>query len=432
LLILINKTKNIKYLRVNKKKGKILKFSDFNFESNLQEGLDSMGFETPTPIQEQAIPIILSHKDLIGCAQTGTGKTAAFLLPILNQLSVNPTDKTDTLIIVPTRELALQIDQALQGFSYFTSVSSLAIYGGSDGSVFERERRALTDGANVIIATPGRLMAHLNMGYVKLDSLKHLILDEADRMLDMGFVDDIMKITTYLPKERQTLLFSATMPPKIRTLATKLLKDPEHISIAISKPSAGIVQGAYLVYDTQKNNLIKLLLKGKDLNSVIIFLSTKQKVKELERDLQKAGLKAKAIHSDLEQNEREEVLLDFRSKKLQILVATDILSRGIDIEDISLVINYDVPGDAEDYIHRIGRTARAASTGVALTFINEYDQQKFLQIETLIGNEVKKLPLPEELGIGPVYAPETKTKRPFVKKSNSFNRKRPPIKKAPR
>jgi ATP-dependent RNA helicase RhlE len=431
LLILINKTKNIKYLRVNKKKGKILKFSDFNFESSLQEGLDSMGFETPTPIQEQAIPIILSHKDLIGCAQTGTGKTAAFLLPILNQLSVNPTDKTDTLIIVPTRELALQIDQALQGFSYFTSVSSLAIYGGSDGSVFERERKALTDGANVIIATPGRLMAHLNMGYVKLDSLKHLILDEADRMLDMGFVDDIMKITTYLPKERQTLLFSATMPPKIRTLATKLLKDPEHISIAISKPSEGIVQGAYLVYDTQKNNLIKLLLKGKDLNSVIIFLSTKQKVKELERDLQKAGLKAKAIHSDLEQNEREEVLLDFRSKKLQILVATDILSRGIDIEDISLVINYDVPGDAEDYIHRIGRTARAASTGVALTFINEYDQQKFLQIETLIGNEVKKLPLPEELGTGPVYAPETKTKRPFVKKSNGFNRKkRPPIKKA--
>jgi ATP-dependent RNA helicase RhlE len=429
LLILINKTKNIKYLRVNKKKGKILKFSDFNFESNLQEGLDSMGFETPTPIQEQAIPIILSHKDLIGCAQTGTGKTAAFLLPILNQLSVNPTDKTDTLIIVPTRELALQIDQALQGFSYFTSVSSLAIYGGSDGSVFERERRALTDGANVIIATPGRLMAHLNMGYVKLDSLKHLILDEADRMLDMGFVDDILKITTYLPKDRQTLLFSATMPPKIRTLATKLLKDPEHISIAISKPSAGIVQGAYLVYDTQKNNLIKLLLKGKDLNSVIIFLSTKQKVKELERDLQKAGLKAKAIHSDLEQNEREEVLLDFRSKKLQILVATDILSRGIDIEDISLVINYDVPGDAEDYIHRIGRTARAASTGVALTFINEYDQQKFLQIETLIGNEVKKLPLPEELGTGPVYAPEVK--RPFVKKNN-FKRKRPPIKKAPR
>lgn len=399
-----------------------MKFSDFNFDSSLQEGLDSMGFETATPIQEQAIPIILSKKDLIGCAQTGTGKTAAFLLPILNQLSVNPTDQTDTLIIVPTRELALQIDQALQGFSYFTSVSSLAIYGGSDGSVFERERKALTDGANVIIATPGRLMAHLNMGYVKLDGLKHLILDEADRMLDMGFVDDILKITTYLPKERQTLLFSATMPPKIRMLATKLLKDPEHVNIAISKPSEGIMQAAYLVYDAQKNNLIKSLLKGKDetLNSVIIFVSTKQKVKELERDLQKAGMRAKAIHSDLEQNEREEVLLNFRSKRLQILVATDILSRGIDIEDISLVINYDVPGDAEDYIHRIGRTARAASTGVALTFINEFDQQKFLQIETLIGSEVRKLPLPPELGTGPVYAPEVK--KPFVKKKGNFNK----------
>jgi superfamily II DNA/RNA helicase len=407
-----------------------LKFSDFNFEANLQEGLDSMGFETPTPIQEQAIPIIQSGKDLIGCAQTGTGKTAAFVLPILDKLSKNPTDKTNTLVIVPTRELALQIDQALQGFSYFTSVSSLAIYGGSDGSVFEREKRALTEGANVIIATPGRLMAHLNMGYVKLDSLQHLILDEADRMLDMGFVDDIMKITTYLPKVRQTLMFSATMPPKIRTLATKLLHNPEQISISISKPAAGVVQGAYLVYDTQKNNLIKSLLAGKDLSSVIIFVSTKIKVKELERDLIKAGLKAKAIHSDLEQPEREEVLRNFRSKQLQILVATDILSRGIDIEDIGLVINYDVPGDAEDYIHRIGRTARAASTGVALTFINEYDQQKFLQIETLIGAEVNKILLPEGFAAGPVYAPEVRIKKPFSgKKKPHFSKDRKPARK---
>ncbi len=407
-----------------------MKFSDFNFEANLQEGLDSMGFETPTPIQEQAIPIIQSGKDLIGCAQTGTGKTAAFVLPILDKLSKNPTDKTNTLVIVPTRELALQIDQALQGFSYFTSVSSLAIYGGSDGSVFEREKRALTEGANVIIATPGRLMAHLNMGYVKLDSLQHLILDEADRMLDMGFVDDIMKITTYLPKVRQTLMFSATMPPKIRTLATKLLHNPEQISISISKPAAGVVQGAYLVYDTQKNNLIKSLLAGKDLSSVIIFVSTKIKVKELERDLIKAGLKAKAIHSDLEQPEREEVLRNFRSKQLQILVATDILSRGIDIEDIGLVINYDVPGDAEDYIHRIGRTARAASTGVALTFINEYDQQKFLQIETLIGAEVNKILLPEGFAAGPVYAPEVRIKKPFSgKKKPHFSKDRKPARK---
>ena len=405
-----------------------MKFNDFHFETNLQEGLDSMGFEDPTPIQEQAIPIIQDNRDLIGCAQTGTGKTAAFLLPILNKLTINPTDSTNTLIIVPTRELALQIDQALQGFSYFTSVSSLAIYGGSDGSVFERERKALTEGANIIIATPGRLMAHLNMGYVKFDKLETLILDEADRMLDMGFVDDILKITTYLPKTRQTLMFSATMASTIRTLATKLLNNPEHISISIAKPAEGVIQGAYLVFDTQKNALIKSLLEGKDLTSVIIFVSTKIKVKELERDLQRAHLKAKAIHSDLEQNEREEVLRNFRSKKLQILVATDILSRGIDIEDIGLVINYDVPGDAADYIHRIGRTARAASTGVALTFINEYDQQKFLQIETLIGTEVKKLPLPPSIPPGPAYNPLVKMKKPFLKKK-TFNKDRRPARK---
>lgn len=404
-------------------------FKDFNFHESLQEGLDAMGFEKPTPIQEQAIPIILSNKDLIACAQTGTGKTAAFLLPILNKLSETPTSSTNTLIVVPTRELALQIDQALQGFSYFTSVSSLAIYGGNDGGMFETEKRALTQGANVIIATPGRLMAHLNMGYVKLDKLQHLILDEADRMLDMGFVDDIIKISTFLPKERQTLMFSATMPPKIRTLATKLLKDPQQINIAISKPAEGVIQGAYLVYNTQKNNLILSLLEGKELSSVIIFSSTKQNVKQLERDLQKKGLKAKAIHSDLEQSEREEVLRNFRSKQTQILVATDILSRGIDIEDIGLVINYDVPNDAEDYIHRIGRTARAASTGVALTFINEFDQQKFLQIENLIGAEVKKIPLPEHLGTGPVYAPEVKVKKPFVKKPQKFFKKPRPQRK---
>ncbi|MFL5764951.1 MAG: DEAD/DEAH box helicase [Bacteroidia bacterium] len=415
-----------------------MKFSDFHFDSSLQEGLDSMGFEMPTPIQAQAIPIIQSGKDLIGCAQTGTGKTAAFVLPILDKLSKTPTDKVDTLIIVPTRELALQIDQAIQGFSYFTSVSSLAIYGGSDGSVFEIERRALTEGANVIIATPGRLMAHLNMGYVKLDSLKHLILDEADRMLDMGFIDDILKITTYLPKVRQTLMFSATMAPKIRSLAQKLLKEPEQITISLAKPAEGVTQGAYLVYDAQKNNLIKAILLAKEYSSVIIFVSTKIKVKDLERDLIKGGLKAKAIHSDLEQLEREEVLRNFRSKKLQILVATDILSRGIDIEDIGLVINYDVPGEPADYIHRIGRTARAASKGEALTFINEYDQQKFAQIEALIGSEVTKLPLPEGFAEGPKYQPDVRVKKPFPGKGGPqkgggkkrpFHKNRGPVKK---
>jgi superfamily II DNA/RNA helicase len=387
-------------------------FHDFHFESNLQEGLDAMGFETPTLIQEQAIPIILNNKDLIACAQTGTGKTAAFILPIINKLIKNPAEKTNTLIIVPTRELALQIDQVLQGFSYFTSVSSIAIYGGNDGSAFENEKRALSEGANFIIATPGRLMSHLNMGYVKLDHLQHLILDEADKMLDMGFVDDIVKIASFLPAKRQTLMFSATMPGNIRTLAKKLLVHPEQISIAVSKPAEGVLQGAYVVYDKQKNELIKTLLQGKDISSVLIFLSTKQKVKELERDLQQAGIKAKSIHSDLEQSQREEVLRNFKNKKTQILVATDILSRGIDIEDIGLVINYDVPGDAEDYIHRVGRTARAASTGVAITLINEYDQQKFSRIETLIGNEIRKLPVPGNLGVAPVYAPHVRIKKP--------------------
>jgi superfamily II DNA/RNA helicase len=329
------------------------------------------------------------------------------------------SESTDTLVIVPTRELALQIDQVLQGFSYFTPVSSISIYGGNVGASFEIEKRALMSGANIIVATPGRLMAHLNLGYVKIDKLKHLILDEADKMLDMGFVDDILKISTYLPKVRQTLMFSATMPSKIRSLANKLLRDPEQINIAVSKPATGVLQGAYLVYNAQKNNLVLELLKGKNISSVLIFLSTKQKVKELERDLQQSGVNAKAIHSDLGQSEREEVLRNFRSKQTQVIVATDILSRGIDIEDIGLVINYDVPSDAGDYIHRVGRTARAASTGVAITFINEHDQQKFSRIESLIGYEVRKFPLPEHLGAAPVYAPHARVKRSFTRNKKS-------------
>ena len=383
-----------------------------------------MGFDAPTLIQEQAIPLILNNKDLIACAQTGTGKTAAFVLPIINKLVKEHTGSTNTLIIVPTRELALQIDQVLQGFSYFTSVSSLAIYGGNDGSAFENEKRALTEGAHFIIATPGRLMSHLNMGYVKLDDLKHLVLDEADKMLDMGFVDDILKITSYLPEKRQTLMFSATMPPKIRTLAKKLLVHPEQINIAVSKPAEGVLQGAYVVYDEQKNDLIRSLLDGKDISSVLIFLSTKQKVKDLERDLQQAGIKAKAIHSDLEQIQREEVLRSFKNKQTQILVATDILSRGIDIEDIGLVINYDVPGDAEDYIHRVGRTARAAATGVALTLINQHDQHKFSRIESLIGSEVRKLPLPLHLGDAPAYTPHLKVKKPSYREGRKSSGKK--------
>lgn len=397
-----------------------MNFKDFNFSDALQDSLDAMGFETPTPIQSMAIPIIQDGKDIIACAQTGTGKTAAFVLPVLDKISKSPTEETRALIIVPTRELAIQIDQSIQGLSYFTNTSSIAIYGGGDGVVFEREKKALTQGANIIIATPGRLLAHLNMGYVKFDKLEFLILDEADRMLDMGFVDDILKIVTFLPSNRQTLMFSATMPDKIRQLAKKLLNTPEEISIAISKPAEGVEQRAYLTYDRQKNALIEAILKEKEYSSVIVFVGTKLKAKELEKELRKLKLKVLSIHSDLEQKEREDVLMRFRSRQIQILVATDILSRGIDIEDIGLVVNYEVPHDAEDYVHRVGRTARAENKGTAITLINENFQHRFKKIEDLIGYEVKKYPLPEGFEPGPAYEP-TGNKR---KKGNFKSKKR--------
>jgi superfamily II DNA/RNA helicase len=375
------------------------------------EGLDSMGFEKPTPIQVQAIPVILKNKDIIACAQTGTGKTAAYLLPVINKIIQSSSDSINTLIIVPTRELAIQIDEAIQGFAYFAPVSSIAIYGGNNGTSFEQERKALSEGANIIIATPGRLISHLNMGYVKINKLQHLILDEADRMLDMGFSNDINKIISYLPIKRQTLMFSATMPPKIRALANKTLSEPEHINIAVSKPAKGVMQAAYLVYNPQKMGLLQDLLLGKNISTVLVFSSSKERVKQLERELLKLKFNVSAIHSDLEQDQRGEVLRKFKNKNLQILIATDILSRGIDIDSIGLVINFDVPRDAEDYIHRVGRTARAESTGIALTFINPEDQRKFKRIEELIGDEVKKIPLPLHLGAGPSYNPEKRHTR---------------------
>lgn len=397
-----------------------MNFTELNLEPQLAEGLDYMGFQKLTPIQEQAIPLILANKDLIACAQTGTGKTAAFLLPIINKLTKQQSDHTDTLIIVPTRELAIQIDEALQGFAYFTPVSSLAIFGGGDGIAFEQEKRALTQGANIIIATPGRLISHLNMGYVKMDKLKHLILDEADRMLDMGFSDDLNKIIKHLPAQRQTLMFSATMPPKIRTLAKHILHEPAEINISLSKPAAGVTQSAYVVYDKQKSQLLYGILKDKQFSSVIIFCSRKETVKNLERELVRAKFNVASIHSDLEQTERNEVLRSFKNKNLQILVATDILSRGIDIDSISLVVNYDVPGDAEDYIHRVGRTARAETTGQAITFINEQDQRKFKRIEDMCGYAINKISVPEGLGAGPEYTPEKK----MPKQQGGHNKKR--------
>ena len=400
-----------------------LSFKEY-FDSEFLEGLDAMGGEKATRVQDQAIPVILENKDLIACAQTGTGKTAAFLLPIMNKIIKDHSDTIDTLVIVPTRELAIQIDTALQGFAYFTPITSIAIYGGNDGTSYEQEKKALTQGANIIIATPGRLIAHINQGYAKFKTLKHLVLDEADRMLDMGFSDDLNRIISVLPANRQTLLFSATMPPKIRTLADKILKSPEKINIAISKPAERVIQGAYVVHNAQKVELLRQLLTGKKLKSILIFSSTKSKVKELEKELKGLGMNVSAIHSDLTQDQRNEVLRNFRNRKLQILVATDILSRGIDIDSIELVVNFDVPGDAEDYIHRVGRTARAEATGVALTLIGPADQRKFKGIEDLIGDEIKKLPLPPSLGEGPEYKPNERHKEPGRRQWNKSKPKR--------
>jgi len=383
-----------------------LNFSDFAFDPELMEGISAMGFESPTPIQEQAIPAILEGKDIIGSAQTGTGKTAAFLLPVIqNIIASREANKTRALVIVPTRELAQQIDQHMEGFSYFTPVSSIAVYGGGDGSIFAQEKKALSEGTEMVICTPGRMIAHLNNNYVKFDSLKYLILDEADRMLDMGFYEDIMKIIQYLPKQRQNLMFAATMPNDIRKMARKVLNQPVELNIAISKPAEKILQVAYAVYETQKLPLVTHLLKGRNLKSVIVFCSTKLSAKQLGRQLKREGLKAQDIHSDLSQKEREEIMLDFRNRKLNILVATDLLSRGIDVDNIELIINYDVPHEGEDYIHRIGRTARAESDGIAITLISQEEQYKFARIEKLLEKEVTKSSVPEEFGDTPAYDP---------------------------
>ena len=381
-----------------------MKFSELGIHDDLLDAISYMGFKEATPIQEQAIPIILKGKDLIACAQTGTGKTAAFLLPILDLIADLPGGTTSTLIIVPTRELAIQIDQQVQGIGYTMGIHSIAIYGGGDGDNWGQQRTALTRGADIVVATPGKLISHLNLGYVKFDTIKFLILDEADRMLDIGFYDDIIKIISYLPKERQTLMFSATMATKTRTLASQVLQNPEHINISMSKPAEGVLQAAYLIYNQQKNGLIShLISENPDYNSILIFCSTKKAVSELTRVLKKQKFSVEAISSDLEQAQREEVLQGFRAKRTRILVATDVMSRGIDIKDINLVVNYDVPQDAEDYVHRVGRTARADATGVALTLVNEDDMYSFHQIEQLIEREVFKIPLPQHFGEGPVW-----------------------------
>jgi ATP-dependent RNA helicase RhlE len=380
-----------------------LNFTEFNLAPPVMEGVEAMGYEKPSPVQEAAIPLIMNGNDLIACAQTGTGKTAAFLLPLMHKILTERDNNKgiQALILAPTRELAIQIDQQLEGFGYFTNISSIAVYGGGSGSLFDQEKRALQSGADVVVATPGRLISHLNLGYVDFSDIRFLILDEADRMLDMGFLPDLTKIMSYLPKDKQTLLFSATMPEGIRRFSQNILKDPKHINLAVSKPAENVLQAAYLVHDTQKIGLIESLVSGKDLPLVLIFASTKSGVKEIEIALKRKKLNVAAIHSDLEQEQRSDVLNKFKNRDIQILVATDIVSRGIDVDDISLVINYNVPGDAEDYVHRVGRTARAEKSGVALTFINSYEMGKFKRIEQFLGSTIRKLILPLALGEGP-------------------------------
>lgn len=389
-------------------------FYDLDLNDDVLDALDAMNFTTCTPIQEHTIPPLLEGRDLIGVAQTGTGKTAAYLLPILSMLSDGgfPDDAINCIIMSPTRELAQQIDQAMEGFSYYVPVSSVAVYGGNDGIRYEQERRGLSLGADVVIATPGRLISHISLGNVDLSRTSFFILDEADRMLDMGFYDDIMQIVKQLPENRQTIMFSATMPDKIQKLASNILHDPVEVRLAVNKPAEKIVQTAYVCYETQKLGIIKNLFSETKPERVIIFSSSKMKVKEIAAAFKRMKLNVGEMHSDLDQSQRDVVMREFKSGRIDILVATDIVSRGIDIDDIRLVINYDAPRDCEDYVHRIGRTARAGADGCAITFVSVDDQSRFAAIEEFIGREVFKLPLPAEVGEGPEYNPKKNSGRP--------------------
>ncbi len=380
-------------------------FSELPLNDDILDALDAMRFEECTPIQEQSIPHLLDGKDLIGIAQTGTGKTAAYLLPVLNRISLGnmPKDRINCVIMVPTRELAQQIDNQLEAFSYFLPVSGLAVYGGNDGERYDQEVRSMKLGTDILIATPGRLKSHLALGNADLSQTSIFILDEADRMLDMGFVDDINKIVSYLPQKRQTILFSATMPNEIQSLANSILHNPVSIELAIAKPAEKIDQSAYICHEGQKIGIVRQLFSDKELKRVIVFSSSKKKVHELTYILKREHLNVREMHSDLEQKERDEVLRDFKNNKVDIIVSTDLLSRGIDIDDIEMVINYDVPRNADDYVHRIGRTARANKYGKAITLVNEGDQYFFSRIEKVIKMTVRKAPVPESLGTAPEY-----------------------------
>ena len=381
-----------------------MRFDQLALSDYILDALDAMNFEECTPIQEQSIDLILDGYDLIACAQTGTGKTAAYLLPVIDLLSETEEDsKVKCVIMVPTHELAQQIDRQMEGFSYYIPVSSLAIHGGNDGKEFARQQHALRQGADMVIATPGRLLAHMKMGYVDLSSVKYFILDEADRMLDMGFSDDIMRIVAELPKDRQTLMFSATMPKKIQQLASSILNNPKEVKISVSKPAEKIDQSVFICHEGQKQAVLKHLFEQGHDKRVIVFSSSKQKVKELTQLLRRSKWKAAEMHSDLDQKAREDVILGFRAGRIEILIATDIIARGIDIDDIEMVVNYDVPHEAEDYVHRIGRTARAGAGGKAVTFVNEREMQRWAGIERFLGKEVRRETMPPEFGEAPVF-----------------------------
>jgi len=385
-----------------------MRFDELRLEDEVLYGLDAMNFLETTPVQELTIPIILEGKDIIACAQTGTGKTAAYVLPIINEISKgnHPIDSVNAIIMAPTRELAQQIDQQIEGFSYFISVSAVAVYGGTDGIAWEQQKRGVEMGADIIIATPGRLLSYIKLGSVDLSKVSFFVLDEADRMLDMGFYDDIMQIYKLLPKTSQTIMFSATMPPKIRTLAKNILKNPEEVRIAISRPPDTIMQTAYICYEPQKIKILENLFLKSSPQRVIIFSSSKLKVKDLTSTLKRMKFNVEEMHSDLDQSKREEVMKDFKNGRIDILVATDVVARGIDINDIRLVINYDIPNDPEDYVHRIGRTARGTSEdGLAITFVSIEEQYQFKKIEDFLEKTIYKIPVEASLGEAPAYEP---------------------------
>ena len=401
-----------------------MRFDELYLEDAILDGLDAMNFQEATPIQEQTIPVILEGKDLIACAQTGTGKTAAYVLPIINELSKgnHPENSVNAVIMAPTRELALQIDQQIEGFTYYVPISAVAIYGGTDGIAWEQQRRGLEMGADIVIATPGRLLSNIKLGVVDLSSVSFFVLDEADRMLDMGFYDDIMQVYNQLPRTCQTVMFSATMPLKIRTLANHILKNPEEVEIAISRPRESIMQTAYICYNMQKVKIIEDLFSTSRPKRVIIFSSSKMNVKDLAKTLKRQKFNVEEMHSDLEQSKREEVMRDFKNGKIDILVATDVVARGIDITDIRLVINFDIPHDPEDYVHRIGRTARGTDgEGLAITFVAPEEQTAFKKIEDFLGKEVYKIPVDSKFGAVPEYTPDVSHKK-RGRKPKSYHR----------